>query len=185
MGLLSSPQVITAFNLSRFQTLVDLGGATGHLAIAAVEHYPALSAIVYDLPEVEPLAQAIIGRFAVADRVSFQSGDFFLDALPPADLYALGRIVHDWTEEKILSLMGRIYSALPSGGAILIAEKLLHDDKLGPDWAQLQDLNMLTCTEGKERTLPEYESILRRAGFMEIQGCRTNSPLDAILAIKP
>jgi acetylserotonin N-methyltransferase len=66
----------------------------------------------------------------------------------------------------------------------LIAEKLLADEKDGPRWAQLQDLNMLTCTEGRERTLGEYESLLRQVGFSEVTGCRTASPLDAVLAVK-
>jgi acetylserotonin N-methyltransferase len=112
------------------------------------------------------------------------AGDFFVDPLPEGDVYALGRIVHDWTEEKIVTLLVRIYDQLPPGGAVLIAEKLLLDDKSGPPWAQLQNLNMLTCTEGKERTLAEYESLLRRVGFGDVQGRSTESPLDAVLAIK-
>jgi acetylserotonin N-methyltransferase len=97
----------------------------------------------------------------------------------------LGRIVHDWTEEKILQLFQRIFASLPSGGALLIAEKLLLEDKSGPRWGHMQNLNMLTCTEGKERTLAEYEALLTRAGFEDVVACRTPSPLDAILATKP
>ena len=67
---------------------------------------------------------------------------------------------------------------------MLIAEKLLLEDKTGPGWAQMQDLNMLVCTEGKERTLAEYEALLERVGFGEVMGCRTDSPLDAVLAFK-
>jgi acetylserotonin N-methyltransferase len=66
----------------------------------------------------------------------------------------------------------------------VIAEKLLDDDKSGPRWAQMQSLNMLVCTEGKERTLAEYEALLKRAGFAEVVGCRTASPIDVILALK-
>jgi acetylserotonin N-methyltransferase len=183
-GLISSPHVVSAFNLSRFNRLVDLGGATGHLAIAACQRYPNLSAVVFDLPEAEPLAREIIGISPVSDRVRFEAGDFFESPLPRADLFALGRIVHDWTEEKILKLLGRVHSALPTGGAVLIAEKLLDDDRSGPSWSQMQSLNMLTCTEGKERTLAEYEALLTKVGFVEVQGFRTPSPLDAVLAVK-
>ena len=77
-----------------------------------------------------------------------------------------------------------VYDRLPSGGALLIAEKMVLDDKSGPRWAQLQDLNMLCCTEGKERSLREYEKLLVRAGFRDVQGCRTSAPIDAILAVK-
>ena len=60
-GMLSSPRVVEAFDLRGFRRLVDLGGGTGHLAIAACERYPNLEAIVFDLQEVGPLAQEIIG----------------------------------------------------------------------------------------------------------------------------
>jgi acetylserotonin N-methyltransferase len=161
-----------------------LGGATGHLAIAACERWPQLEAVVFDLPEAVPLAQEIVGASGIAKRIRIDAGDFFADPLPEGDLFALGRILHDWTEEKIHKLLGKIHERLPSGGALLIAEKLLADDKTGPSWARLQDLNMLTCTEGRERTLGEYESLLRRVGFTTVTGRRTDSPLDAVLAVK-
>jgi acetylserotonin N-methyltransferase len=183
-GLISSPRVVEAFNLGRFHRLVDLGGATGHLAAAACERYPNLRAVVFDLPGAVPLAREIIGASPVADRIEVTGGDFFEDSLPEADLFALGRILHDWSEPKILHLTSRIFDRLPTGGALLIAEKLLDDDKRGPRRAQMQSLNMLTCTEGKERTLSEYESLLKQVGFSEVSGVKTASPLDAVLAVK-
>lgn len=183
-GLISSPQVVSAFDLSRYQTLVDLGGATGHLAMAACQRYPQLKALVFDLPEAMPLARKMIASSNVADRVDAVAGDFFVDPLPEGDLYALGRILHDWSEEKILRLLQRIYDRLPTGGALLVAEKLIADDRSGPRWALMQSLNMLTCTEGKERTLAEYEVLLKSVGFGRVLGCRTNSPIDGVLAIK-
>ncbi len=183
-GLISSPQVVTAFDLGRFQCLVDLGGATGHLAVAACQRYPHFSGVVFDLPEAIPLAREIVGASSVAARVSFAAGDFFTDPLPAGDLYAVGRILHDWSEEKINRLLARIFDRLPSGGGLLIAEKLHLEDQTGPRWAQMQDLNMLTCTEGKERSLSQYEVLLKKAGFTDVRGCRTASPLDAVLATK-
>lgn len=183
-GLVSSPHVVNAFDLSRFRCLVDLGGATGHLAVAACRRYPHLRSVVFDLPEVVPLAREMIAQSPVADRVEVVAGDFFSDPLPPGDLFALGRILHDWTAGKVLRLLERIAEHLPPYGGVLIAEKLLLDDKSGPRWAQMQNLNMLTCTEGKERTLGEYESLLAAAGFSEVQAQRTTAPLDAVLALK-
>jgi acetylserotonin N-methyltransferase len=184
-GLISSPQVAAAFDLSPFHCLVDLGGATGHLAVAACRRYPALRAVVFDLPAALPLAREYVTASGMAERVGLVGGDFFSDPLPEGDLYALGRIVHDWSEDKIFKLLGRICERLPSGGALLLAEKLLDDDKSGPQLAQMQNLNMLVCTEGKERPLVEYEELLQRSGFGEVLGCRTGAPLDAILARKP
>ena len=184
-GQISSPHVVSAFDLARFKHLVDLGGGTGHLAIAACRQYPGLTATVYDLPEALPLARQIAAASPVADRIRFEGGDFFQDPLPQADLFSLGRILHDWTEAKIVRLRSRVYERLPSGGGLLIAEKLLDDDKSGPSWAQMQSLNMLVCTEGKERTLGEYTELLQKVGFRNVRGSRNPSPLDAVLALKP
>jgi acetylserotonin N-methyltransferase len=183
-GQLSSPEVVAAFDLGRFRRLVDLGGATGHLAVAACCRYPALRAVVLDLPEVLPVARELVAASDVAGRIEFLAGDFFTDPLPEADLFALGRILHDWEESKIYRLLEKVYDRLPSGGALLVAEKLLDDTRTGPPWAVLQSLNMLLCTEGKERTLGEYEQILRAVGFSRVEGRPTPSPLDAVLAVK-
>jgi acetylserotonin N-methyltransferase len=183
-GLISSPYVVRAFDLGRFRRLVDLGGATGHLAIAACERYPSLEGVVFDLPDATPLAQEIVGASPVASRIKVVAGDFFTDPLPEGDLFALGRILHDWSQDKILKLLARIFERLPPGGGLLVAEKLLDDNKSGPRWAQMQNLNMLTCTEGKERTLGDYEALFKQVGFAEVTGRRTTSPLDAVLAIK-
>jgi acetylserotonin N-methyltransferase len=178
-GMISSPAVIAAFDLSRFTSLVDLGGGTGHLALAAREAYPNLRATVFDLPSVIEFAKEYVG-----DRVSLVAGDFFGDPLPPADLYAVGRILHDWPEPKIAPLLEKIHAALPDGGALLIAEKLLNEDRGGKLATHLQSLNMLVCTEGRERTLSEYAALLRAARFEKIEGKVTGAPLDAVLAIK-
>lgn len=183
-GVLSSPHVARAFDLGAFRTIADLGGATGHLAIACCKAWPELRGIVFDLPEATGLAKEIVGESRVAARVQVLGGDFFVDELPQADLYALGRILHDWSEEKIHRLLKRIYDALPSGGALLVAEKLLHDDKSGPRWAHLQSLNMLVCTEGKERTAAEYSALLKAAGFSSVESRTTPMPIDALLARK-
>lgn len=185
-GQISSPAVVNALDLSPFTHLVDLGGATGHLAIAACTRYPNLRATVFDLPTARPLAEKIVRETPadVADRIEIVSGDFFTDPLPPGDLYALGRILHDWSEGKIARLLKKVYESLPAGGALLICEKMLTDDKSGPSWAQMQDLNMLVCTEGKERALAEYEALLVAAGFSEVVGCRTATPIDGILVTK-
>jgi acetylserotonin N-methyltransferase len=183
-GLLSSPVVVNAVDLSRFRTFVDLGGATGHLTAAACRRWPNLTGVVFDLPEVLPLATEMLSQTDVKDRVTVVGGDFFADPLPPGDVYALGRILHDWAEPKINKLLTRIHDALPAGGMVFIAEKVLHDDKAGPDWAVTQSLNMLLVTEGKERTLGEYAKLLEAAGFRDVTLRRTSAPLDVITAVK-
>jgi acetylserotonin N-methyltransferase len=178
-GMISSPAVVTAFDLSGFRKLVDLGGATGHLPMAAKSAYPNLAVALFDLPPVIGFAREL-----VTAEVELIPGDFFTDPLPPADLYTLGRILHDWSEPKIVTLLTKIYEALPPAGALLICEKLLDADKSGPVHVHVQSLNMLICTEGKERTLGEYAALLRLVGFTEVEGRQTGKPIDAVLARK-
>jgi len=185
LGTLSSPKIVEAFDLSQFRQMVDLGGGTGHLAIAACERYPDLQAVVFDLEQVIKITRALPSRSPAGQRVTTMAGDFFRDELPDADLFALGRILHDWPEQKIRDLLTKIHHRLPGGGGILLAEKLLYEDKTGPSSAHLQSLNMLVCTEGKERTLGEYRELLEDAGFQNVEGRITGRPLDAILGIKP
>jgi acetylserotonin O-methyltransferase len=184
LGVLSSPKVVEAFDLSQFRRMVDLGGATGHLAIAACERNPDLRAVVFDLPGVIESARVYARSSIASPRIEVMAGDFFNDELPGADLFVLGRILHDWPEDRIRVLLAKICRRLTARGAILIAERLLYEDRSGPVSAQLQSLNMLTCTEGKERTLTEYRRLLEDAGFRNVQGRITGSALDAVLATK-
>jgi acetylserotonin N-methyltransferase len=183
-GQLSSPAVIAAFDLSRFRRFVDLGGGTGHLVLAACARYPELQGEIFDIPNAIATAKSYVGNRAESSRVMLNAGDFFTDPLPEADIFALGRILHDWGEDKVRFLLKKVWDRLPPGGAVLIAEKLLDDNKSGPVPALMQSLSMLICTEGKERSLPEYTALLREAGFTQIEGRVTTAPLDAILAVK-
>lgn len=182
MGLLSSPRVAGSFDLSEHRVVADLGGGTGHLVAAICERYPAMEGIVFDLPGIAPIARKRLADAGLSGRVRVMEGDFFRDALPAADLYCLGRIFHDWSEPKIRTLLAKMRTALPDGGAVLLAEILLNDEKTSPLSGLLQSLNMLACTEGKERNLAEYRALFESEGFRDVKGVRTGKPVDAIYA---
>jgi acetylserotonin N-methyltransferase len=179
-GQLSSPAVVAAFDLSGFQRLVDLGSGTGHLPMAAAARYPEMRVAMFDLPPAIEFAR----ETTAGSKVELIAGDFFAEALPPADLYAIGQILHDWDEAKIEILLRKICAALPDGGALLIAEKHLDDDLSGPARVHMQSLNMLICTEGRERSVPQYRGLLAAAGSTRVEAKRTGAPLDAILAYR-
>ena len=183
-GLLSSPATVRAFDLSRFRHLVDVGGGTGHLAIEACRCYPRLRGTVFDLPAVCPVAEGYVDNAGLAGRIETVAGDFFHDPPPPADLYSMGRILHDWGDEQVAVLLGKIWEALPDSGGLLICEKLLNEQRDGPADAYLQSLNMLVCTEGRERPASEYEALVKAAGFRTFEFRRTGCPVDVMLALK-
>ena len=178
-GMLSSTHVASAFDLSQFTTFMDLGGSTGHLALAILERYPAIKAGVFDLPEVIEHTKLYTG-----EKASLYPGNFFIDPLPPADLYGLGKVLHNCSEQNIAILLHRIYEALPSGGGLLVAERLLDEDRCGPVHVHMSSLNMLVASMGRERTFSEYRSYLLQAGFRRVEMRKTGAPVDAILALK-
>uniref|UniRef100_A0A4W5JED8 Acetylserotonin O-methyltransferase n=1 Tax=Hucho hucho TaxID=62062 RepID=A0A4W5JED8_9TELE len=175
--------VVTAFNLSPFTTIYDLGGCSGALAKQCVLAYPECTVTIFDLPKVVKTSRE---HFVTDDnqRVSFHEGDFFKDALPDADLYILARILHDWTDVRSIELLTKVYRACRPGGGVLVVEALLCEDGSGPLTAQLYSLNMLVQTEGKERTAAEYTALLTAAGFQSIQVERTGKIYDAVLGRK-
>ncbi|XP_053296291.1 acetylserotonin O-methyltransferase [Pleuronectes platessa] len=175
--------VVTAFDLSPFKVICDLGGCSGALAKQCTSAYPECTVTIFDLPKVVRTSREHF--VSEADlRISFHQGDFFKDPLPEADLYVLARILHDWTDERCIELLSRVYEACKPGGGVLLVEALLHEDGSGPLTAQLYSLNMLVQTEGRERTAAQYAALLAAAGFTDIQHRLTGKIYDAVLGHK-
>jgi acetylserotonin O-methyltransferase len=178
LGLLSSSVIVNMLDLSAFTHLVDLGGASGHFASAAKARYPTLRATVIDYSHVIEHS-----RPYVADGVEMTGGDFCTMALPSADLFVLGRILHHRSETRGRDLLVRLYDRLAEGGGVLVVERFLEPG--GALDAHMSSLNMLLCTDqGRERSCEEYESMLCDAGFTVTSRCSTHCTLDAILAIR-
>ncbi|XP_061158098.1 acetylserotonin O-methyltransferase 2 [Syngnathus typhle] len=186
MGLMDSSwvldghDVVTAFCLDGFRNIVDFGGCTGALARELAKAYPSSSVTVFDMPAVVETASQHFLR--ESDTFTFQSGDFFHGELPAADLYVLARILHDWSDDKCLTLLKRIYDICKPGGGVLLVEAMLLESRRGPIQAQLFSLNMLVQAEGRERPPSEYTGMLRQSGFRAMQLCRIGKSYDAILA---
>ncbi|XP_067108418.1 probable bifunctional dTTP/UTP pyrophosphatase/methyltransferase protein isoform X2 [Osmerus mordax] len=172
--------VATAFDLSGFKTACDLGGCTGAMAYEFTKANPGMTVTVFDLPAVIEMS----GHFRPVDtdsRVSFVTGDFFKDALPKADLYILGRILHDWTDEKVHALLSKISDACVPGSGVLLSEIFLSEDRQGPSRGLLQALSM---SEGRQRSATEYTLLLKTHGFTTMHVQYTHSLLDAMLCLK-
>ena len=131
------------FDFSNFQTLCDVGGATGLLSIEVAKKHPHLRCTSFDLPPVEPIAQKHIAAAGLSDRIGTASGDFFKDPLPKADIVTMGMILHDWNLEKKMHLIRLAYDALPSGGALVAIEALIDDARRENVFGLLMSLNML------------------------------------------
>ncbi|XP_048851528.1 acetylserotonin O-methyltransferase 2 isoform X3 [Brienomyrus brachyistius] len=188
MGLMNSAwaidghDVVTAFDLSPFKTVVDLGGCGGALARELAREYPSADISVLDVPRV---VQAAKQHFSQPDdTIRFVEGDFFSGEIPASDLYILARIIHDWKEEKALQLLQKVHRSCRPGGGVLIVEALLFENKRGPITAQIFSLNMMVQTQGREHPPSHYRHLLSAAGFHNVQVHRTGKSYDAILGTK-
>uniref|UniRef100_A0A8C2UHZ9 Acetylserotonin O-methyltransferase n=1 Tax=Chinchilla lanigera TaxID=34839 RepID=A0A8C2UHZ9_CHILA len=180
---ISGRSVMTAFDLSPFPLICDLGGGSGALAKECISVYPDAKVTVFDIPDVVRVAKTHFD-FPEEGRISFQEGDFFQDRLPEADLYILARVLHDWADAKCLALLARIHRVCRPGGGVLVVESVLDEDRRGPRTTLLFSLNMLLQTEGRERTPGQYHTLLAAAGFGDFRLRRTGSVYDAMLARK-
>jgi len=131
------------FDFSKYQTLCDVGGATGLLAVEVAKKHPHVKAISFDLPPVEPIARKSIAAAGLNGRVATATGDFFKDPLPQADVITMGMILHDWNLEKKKHLICSAYAALPPGGAFVAIEALIDDARRENAFGLLMSLNML------------------------------------------
>ncbi len=117
------------------------------------------------------IAARNVKHAGLTDRITVTPGDFFEDASFPVghDLHLFSMIMHDWGEERDQLLLRKSFEALDSGGAVLICELLVDDDKTGPAPAALMSLNMLIETEGRNYTAAEYSNWLTDVGFVDPQ----------------
>jgi 3-hydroxy-5-methyl-1-naphthoate 3-O-methyltransferase len=161
-----------AVDFSSFKRLLDVGGGSGAFDIELCLRFPHLSATVYDLPFVTDIAHQRIAESGLGDRISTQPGDFFADATyPPGhDVILLSMIMHDWGEQENRTILRKCYEALPPGGAVIISELLVNDDKTGPAPAALMSLNMLIETVGgRNYTAAELRGWLQDIGYENIR----------------
>lgn len=151
--------ILAAYDFSHFKRIGDIGGGRGHLISAVLDAYPSTRGVLFDLPHV--IAQSA-GQSS--DRLTLQAGDFFQDVLPTCDAYLLMEVIHDWSDDEAVAILGAIRRAAPTGATVLVIEQMIPDDS-GPAWAKLLDIHMLALLGGRQRTREEYAALLERAGF--------------------
>jgi acetylserotonin N-methyltransferase len=161
-----------ALDFSRGGRLLDLGGGSGALSIALARTWPLLECVVADLAEVCALTREYVAAAGLSARVSTLAADFFTDPLPGEfDAVLLSQILHDWSPGRGALLLERARAALRPGGLVLVHEKLVDDDGLGPLANALVDLDMLVWTEGQQYSPSGLRALLEAAGF---RGIRTD-----------
>jgi 8-O-methyltransferase len=149
------------------RSFVDLGGARGNLAAVLVNRHPHLDAVCYDLPRTAPIFTEHIERLGLTGRIRFTGGDFFTEPIPPADVVVLGHILHGFDAARSRQLLARVFEAVRPGGAVLIYDRMIDDERRDPD-RLLSSLHMrLVSRDGGEYRVADCRDWLRSAGFSD------------------
>jgi len=168
-----------------YQTFIDIGGAQGALPVQVALAHPHLTGGNFDLPVVGPIFEEYVASFGLQGRLKFQAGDFFRDPLPAADVLVMGHILHDWDLEQKRSLIRKAYAALPPGGALLIYEALIDDERRQNAFGLLMSLNMLIETPGGfDYTGADCCRWLTEAGFRQARVEHLLGPDSMVVGIK-
>jgi precorrin-6B methylase 2 len=173
------------FDFSNYKTLCDIGGAGGFLAAHVSLNNQHMQCTSFDLPPVEPIAKENIQNMGLNNRVTISSGDFFTDDFPKADIITMGNVLHDWGKEDKLMLINKAYRALPEGGALVVIESIIDDDRSENAFGLLMSLNMLIETsEGYDFSMSDFNELAKQAGFEQTSVMPLTGPTSAIIAIK-
>jgi SAM-dependent methyltransferase len=158
------------FPWGNYQTVIDIGTAQGCVPVEIARIHSHLTGGGFDLPAVEPTFTSYVREHGLSDRLQFYSGDFFSDPLPTADVLIMGRILHNWNLPTKNLLLEKAYRALSPGGALIVYDPLIDDDRRVQADALLSSLNMLIETAGGfEYTGAECKDWMRRAGFRDMR----------------
>ena len=173
------------FDFSNYQTLCDVGGATGLLSSLVAKQHSHIHCGTFDLPAVEPIARKWIEKEHLSDRVDVFSGDFLKDALPKADVITMGMILHDWNLEKKKHLIQLAYDALPENGAFVAIENLIDDDRRKNAFGLMMSLNMLIeFGDAFDFTGADFRKWCQEIGFKRFDVLHLAGPCSAAIAYK-
>ncbi|HEU4595829.1 MAG TPA: methyltransferase [Pyrinomonadaceae bacterium] len=175
--------VINAYDFSPFRKIVDVGGGHGLLLTSILKAAPEASGVIFDLPPVVEGARARVEAEGLAERCEVSGGDFFESVPEGGDAYVLKTIIHDWDEERALSILRNIHRAMKDEGKLLLIETVIEDGD-GPSFSKLSDLHMMIMTGGQERTEAEYATLYERAGFRLTRIVRTESLMGVVEGVK-
>jgi SAM-dependent methyltransferase len=175
--------IAAACDALRFERLLDIGGGSGAYTIAFLQNNPHLHAVLFDLPNVVPMARQNIVGAGLEDRVTFMQGDFGTDELPGGcDLALLSAIIHQNGPEENIELYAKVHRALEPGGVLLIRDHIMDESRTKPPDGALFALNMLVNTAaGDTYTFAEVEKPLRQVGFSQVRLLRSGERMDCLV----
>ena len=186
VGRSLAAEIAASYEAGRFSRLLDIGGGSGTYTIAFLMRNPKMTAVLFDLKRVIPMARERLRAEGLLKRVKLTAGDFYRDELPPGcDLALLSAIIHQNSPAENLALFRKIRRALEPGGVILIRDHIMDESRTNPAAGALFALNMLVNTDGGDTyTFAEVRKGLERAGFADVRLVRTGERMDCLVAAR-
>jgi hypothetical protein len=177
--------IAARFPWKQYRTYVDVGSAQGDLAAQIALANPHLGGAGFDLPEVAPIFEEYIAALGLASRVRFIPGDFFKQPFPKADVVLMGHILHDWDLPTKQMLIHKAFDAVPTGGALIVYESIIDDDRSKNAFGLMMSLNMLIETPGGfDYTGADCAGWMKEAGFSSMRVEQLVGPDSMVVGIK-
>jgi hypothetical protein len=168
LSAMGAKAIAAKFPWKNYKTFADVGCAQGGSPVQIALAHPHLTGVGFDLAPVGPIFEEYAVSFGLGQRLKFQAGSFFTDPLPSADVIMMGHILHDWDLDTRKMLLRKAYEALPAGGAVIIHENLIDDDRRQNVMGFMTSLTMLIENPGgADFTGAECKSWMKEAGFRE------------------
>ena len=185
LSLGAARAIAQKFPWSDYRTFIDIGGAQGGVPVQIALAHPHLTGGNFDLPTAGPVFEKYVARHGLSDRLRFYPGNFFNDPLPSADVLVMGHILHDWNMEEKRTLLRKAFAALPIGGALIVFEALIDDERRENTFGLLMSLNMLIETPGGfDYTGADCAQWMREAGFRETRVEHLAGPDSMVIGFK-
>src|SRR5947209_196762 len=176
------PAVAEAYDFSGFGTVVDVGGSTGNMLVHILGRHQGPRGVLFDLPVTLAEAPAFLRMHGMEERIAIEPGSFFESVPAWADCYILSHVIHDWSEEQNLTILGHCRKVMKPESKLLIVEFVLPSDT-SPHPGKLLDMVMLTVAGGEERTAEEYRALLAKAGLRMTRVVPTASAASIVEAV--
>lgn len=177
--------IARTFPWADYSSFADIGTAQGDLAVQIALGQPHLTGIGYDLPEVGPVFEDYVAANGLVDRIRFRGGSFLTDDLPRAEVLLFGHILHDWDLETKRMLLHKAHAALPPGGAVVVYDAIIDDDRKENAFGLMMSLNMLIETPGGfDYTGEDCILWMKEAGFRQCRVVHLTGPDSMVVGIK-
>jgi O-methyltransferase domain/Dimerisation domain len=172
---------LEVYDFSGIDTLVDVAGGHGQVMMSILKKYPSMRGVLSDVDYVIAGAMPRIRAAGLESRLRTETIDFFKAVPGGGDAYIMKHIIHDWDDDRSLTILRNIKKAMKPGGRVILLESVLQPGN-APDFGKLIDLEMLLFPGGRERTEADFRSLFHRAGFELTRIVPTQSPLSVVEA---